>query len=158
MYSSEQIANKFIELGLSQDNPLTPMQIQKLTYIAHGISLGHKNEGLLREPISAWRYGPVTPSLYQALKHYGYRPITKKVQAYEYSKPDEASEAYANEIVKAVYDSYAKYSGEVLSEFTHRHGTPWYNTYRLGESIISNNLIADYYKRLMARDPTCIGL
>ncbi|WP_288657458.1 Panacea domain-containing protein [Pantoea sp. UBA6567] len=158
MFSSEQIANKFIELALSQGSPITPMQAQKLTYIAHGISLGHRGTGLLQEPVSAWRYGPVTPSLYHALKRYRSSPITNKVPDYGYFKPDPALDVYANQVVKAVYDTYGRYSGEVLSEFTHREGTPWHQTYTSGQSIISDGVISDYYKRLMSKDPTCIGL
>ncbi|EKS1846597.1 DUF4065 domain-containing protein [Cronobacter muytjensii] len=158
MYSSEQIANKFIELGLSTGTPITPMQAQKLTYIAHGISLGHRGMGLLQEPISAWRYGPVTPSLYHSLKHFGSNPITSKVADYGFFVPDPNLEAYANQVVKVVYDTYGRYSGEVLSEFTHRQGTPWYQTYNAGLSIIPDQVINNYYKRLMAKDPSCIGL
>lgn len=158
MYSSEQIANKFIELGISNGRPITPMQAQKLTYIAHGISLGHRGVGLLQEPISAWRYGPVTPSLYHSLKHFGSNPINCKVPDNSYFMPDPSLEAYANQVVKAVYDTYGGYSGEVLSEFTHRQGTPWYQTYHAGQSIIQDSLIDSYYKRLMAQDRSCIGL
>lgn len=158
MYSSEQIANKFIELGLSQGRPITPMQAQKLTYIAHGISLGHRGMGLLQEPVSAWRYGPVTPSLYHSLKHFGSAPITSKVPDYGYFRPDPSLDAYANQVVKVVYDTYGRYSGEVLSEFTHRQGTPWHQTYTAGQSIIPDDVINNYYKRLMAKDPACIGL
>ncbi|WP_071605519.1 Panacea domain-containing protein [Dickeya dadantii] len=158
MYSSEQLANKFIELGISTGNFVTPMKAQKLTYIAHGISLGHSGAGLLDEPVCAWRYGPVLPSLYHALKHYGGGVITKAVPDSSFFIPSADIEAYTNSVVKLVYDTYGRYSGETLSEFTHRNGTPWHQTYAAGKSIIDDQLIASYYQRLMSKDPSCIGL
>jgi len=158
MYSPVQIANKFIELGVAMNNPITPMQAQKLTYIAHGISLGHRGLGLLNEPVCAWRYGPVVPSLYHCLKHNGSGTITNKVADFSSFAAAPDLEAYANQVVKSVYDTYSRYSGETLSEFTHREGTPWSQTYHADKTIIDDQLITSYYKRLMARDPTCIGL
>ncbi|WP_249648448.1 Panacea domain-containing protein [Pectobacterium carotovorum] len=159
MYSSEQLANKFIELGISTGNLITPMQAQKLTYIAHGISLGHSGIKLLDEPVCAWRYGPVIPSLYHALKHHGSEGIHRPVpdSAFFFAPPSELEE-YANNVVNLVHKTYARYSGQTLSEFTHRTGTPWQRTYAAGESIIDDQLIKDYYQRLMAKDPACIGL
>lgn len=59
MYSPVQIANKFITLGNQHHNPLTHMQLQKLTYIAHGYYLALTGKPLLNECVSAWKYGPV---------------------------------------------------------------------------------------------------
>lgn len=158
MFSPVQIANKFIELGVAMGSPITPMQAQKLTYIAHGISLGHRDMALLNEPVCAWRYGPVVPSLYHCLKHNGSAVVTNKVADFSPITQPQDIELYANQVVKLVFDTYARYSGEDLSTFTHREGTPWSKTYHAGKTIIDDHMIADYYKRLMAKDPTCIGL
>ncbi|MEN4768983.1 Panacea domain-containing protein [Duffyella gerundensis] len=156
MYSPLLIANKFIELGLANNTPITQMQAQKLTYIAHGVSLGHRGAGILSDPVCAWRYGPVMPSLYHALKHYGKTPICQPVDMTNASSSN--NDQYLNGLVRNVFDTYGKYNAETLSEFTHRSGTPWYQTYHAGNTIISDELIKNYYQRLMARDPSCIGL
>ncbi|WP_426712776.1 Panacea domain-containing protein [Cronobacter muytjensii] len=158
MYSPLQIANKFIELALANNTPITQMQAQKLAYIAHGISLGHRGTGILSDPVCAWRYGPVMPSLYHALKHYGKAPITRPIDKNNGYTLSPDHDPYINELVKNVFDTYGQFSAEMLSAFTHRVGTPWDQTYKAGNTIISDELIKNYYQRLMARDPSCIGL
>lgn len=158
MYSPIQVANKFIELAATNGTPITQMQAQKLTYIAHGISLGHRGVALLSDPVCAWRYGPVLPSLYHLLKHYGSHGITAPVSTQDFSVFGAEPDDYTNSLVRSVFETYGKYSAEQLSEFTHRTGTPWHQAMASGSTIISDHVISDYYKRLMARDPSCIGL
>ena len=59
----------------SGDTAVTPMQLLKLVYIAHGHMLGEHGMPLLDEPIQAWQYGPVVNSVYQAVRHYGSAPV-----------------------------------------------------------------------------------
>ncbi|MEN5016942.1 type II toxin-antitoxin system antitoxin SocA domain-containing protein [Erwinia sp. Eh17-17] len=158
MYNPVQIANKFIELGIANGAPITQMQAQKLTYIAQGISLGHRGQSVLTDPVCAWRYGPVVPSLYHTLKHFGSKRIVHTVNSYTSTVHPQALDGYVNQLITNVFDTYGKYSAETLSEFTHREGTPWRQTYDAGNTIIDNDLIQHYYQRLMARDPSCIGL
>lgn len=158
MYSPVQVANKFIELGVAAGAPITQMQAQKLTYIAHGISLGHRGQSLLTDPVCAWRYGPVVPSLYHMLKQFGSTRINQKVNPYTTASYPLPLDDYANQLITNAFQTYGKYSAEVLSEFTHREGTPWRLTYSAGKTIIDNDLIQNYYERLMAGDTSCIGL
>jgi uncharacterized phage-associated protein len=75
--SPESVA-KYILLKAAEDGELTtPLKLQKLVYLSYVRSLvnGFK---LFDEPIEAWPNGPVVPSLYQALKKYGYNPIDQK--------------------------------------------------------------------------------
>ena len=57
--------------------PLTPLQVIKMVYIAHGYSLAILGEPLVEEAVEAWRYGPVLPSVYYAAKRYGGDGITR---------------------------------------------------------------------------------
>lgn len=50
---------------------LTPLQVIKLTYIAHGYSLAINGEPLVDEAVEAWRHGPVVPSVYHRAKRCG---------------------------------------------------------------------------------------
>lgn len=156
MYSPIQVANRFIELALAKDAPITQMQAQKLTYIAHGVSLGHVDKPLLTDPICAWRYGPVIPALYSRLRNSGKAPILQRVPVppcagLPFTPFDEM-------LINNVYEVYGKYPAETLSNFTHRSGTPWSVTMEKNETIIPDELINKYYKGLIKRDPLCIGL
>ena len=62
------IASKFIQLGIDQGRPITPMKLQKMLYLAHGIHLAAYDRPLLKEPIEAWSYGPIIPDVYQNFK------------------------------------------------------------------------------------------
>ncbi|MCY4000360.1 MAG: DUF4065 domain-containing protein, partial [Bacteroidetes bacterium] len=54
---------------------LTPMQLIKLSYIAHGWTLGISGEPLFNDTVEAWRYGPVVPDIYHTYKEFGHSPI-----------------------------------------------------------------------------------
>ncbi|WP_072014377.1 Panacea domain-containing protein [Pectobacterium odoriferum] len=156
MYNPIQVANKFIELGIAAGKPITQMQAQKLTYIAHGVSLGHLNRPLLTDPICAWRYGPVIPSLYNVIKHNGSNPICSPINN---SIVGEAHiDPLSESLIKNVFSVYGKYNAETLSNFTHRTGTPWTQAMNSGLTIIPDNIIENYYKGLIRRDANCIGL
>ena len=74
-YEAKAIANYFLEKAKAEGNSLTPMQVQKLVYFAHGWYLGLFGEPLIKESVQAWSYGPVIPSLYQEFKRFGNQGI-----------------------------------------------------------------------------------
>ena len=71
----KQVAEYFLNLARADDKTLSPMQVLKLVYIAHGWNLGLNAQPLVNEDIEAWQYGPVIPSLYHKYKQYGSNPI-----------------------------------------------------------------------------------
>lgn len=154
MYSPIQVASRFIILGMRAGVPLTHMQLQKLTYIAHGFHLAIKGQPLLNVPVSAWRYGPVIPSLYDAFKNYGRYGITMP--------PTGCADSFdsdARMIIDGVYGAYGSNDGRTLSELTHRVGTPWSNTYdELTTTIIPDEAIKTYYLGLISKKSSCNGL
>jgi uncharacterized phage-associated protein len=68
MYRATDIAKWFTQKGIEENNPLTPMKVLKLTYIAQGIHLAFFNEALFSESCQAWRYGPVVSSVTRLLR------------------------------------------------------------------------------------------
>ncbi len=74
-YSAALIADYF----LSSKTPLTSMQVLKLVYIAHGYAMAYLDRPLIDGRIEAWRYGPVIPALYHALKGHGGDPINRLI-------------------------------------------------------------------------------
>lgn len=156
MYSPVQVANAFVVQSMQHNQALTHMQVQKLTYIAHGYYLALTGRPLLNELVSAWKYGPVIPGMYDAFKNYGNRPITSTAMSpYGVSGLDQQAES----VIGAVYKFYGNKDGIELSRLTHMPGTPWSQAYDgYNSTIISNEVIKDYYDNLLKNQQTCNGL
>lgn len=139
---AEHIFNHAKGLGYT----LTPMQLLKLVYVAHGWMLGKHGKPLFTEPVLAWQYGPVVPSVYQAVKGYGSAVIQCVSGA-----PQIAFDTDEIAIMDFVSQNYARVDGITLSSATHQPGTPWSQTWasRPQSSPISNDLIQNYYQHLM---------
>lgn len=146
MADTMTVANRFLALARERRDTLTPMQLLKLVYIAHGWMLGLYGVPLIRDEIQAWQYGPVIPRLYNAVRRYRSQPIDELIP----SRATEALQRYEESVVKQVYDIYGRMSGPALSRLTHASGTPWALTFRDGTHgiVIPNDIIEDHYQRL----------
>lgn len=147
MASSANVANRFLDLAEEHNNPLTPMQLLKLVYIAHGWMLGLYSRPLINEQVEAWQYGPVIRSLYSHLREYRGAPVTRKISTmFSRGSLDDDEKS----VIDQVYRAYSKFSGMELSRITHAKGSPWDRTYVPGSfgTIIPVDLIEDHYKRL----------
>ena len=142
------VANVLIGEARKKGNAITPLQLIKLAYIAHGFHLGFGLGRLFEEEIQAWRYGPVIPDLYQAVKKYGKRSITAAIP---YSGPDLDEKRI--ELLEKIYEAYGKYTGLFLTCLTHQEGTPWKKVYRKNEwfTPIPDDLIQAYYEDFLAK-------
>lgn len=151
MVSSITVANQFIHLAKQDGRYLTPMQILKLVYIAHGWSYGFFDEPLIDDTIEAWKYGPVIPALYQAIKKYGNKEITSAIDFPLLQRfTQETLNNEQQKVVNFVYKKYGKLSGIELSMLTHQDNTPWsvvFNPYSWGGRI-SDSTIHTHYKEL----------
>jgi uncharacterized phage-associated protein len=149
-YSSLTIANYFVE---KSNGSKTPMQLNKLTYIAHGWNLAINNKPLIAEPVEAWKYGPVISVLYHTFKVYGNLPVP-------YVKTEEAKCITDDDraLLDKVFSVYDKYDAIQLSTLAHMVGTPWHITwYGKGRNgIIPNDLIKQHYvnKAIASADAT----
>lgn len=142
---SSQVVAEHI-LWLRRDLETTPMHVLKLVYICHGWVLGLTDRPLVDEPVEAWRYGPVVPSVYHRYKSFGGDPVT--------TAPIDRSDRLDDrqrEIMEVVEEVYRDYSALELSSLTHQTDTPWDTVRRrhgIG-AIIPNELIRNYYLELM---------
>ena len=147
---SISVANYILDKARESKNTLTPMQILKLVYLSHGWMLGLYHRPLIKEPVEAWRYGPVIPELYQAVKKFGSKPVEKL--------PEYVREEFDNEekdVMGQTLEVYGSLSGLQLSSLTHLKGTPWHKTWTSHawySAEISNDLIEDYYSELADQD------
>lgn len=142
------VANVLIGEARKKGNSITPLQLIKLAYIAHGFHLGFGHGRLFEEEIQAWRYGPVIPDLYQAVKKYKNSSITAAIP---YDGPDLDEQRI--ELLEKVYEAYGKYTGSFLTCLTHQDGTPWKQVYNENERFtpIPDDLIKAYYEDFLAR-------
>ena len=160
LVSAKTVANEFLRLAREEGSTVTNMKLQKLVYIAEGWYLALYDLPLYREDTVAWKYGPVIPELYEALRMYGSGEVTEAIpyaalqtyglgaeteamlhaalRKYESGEktaaiPLEAEEALTDRMkahIKEVWEAYKKLSGLELSAMTHREGTPWAQTTR----------------------------
>lgn len=149
-YDPITVANRFIELAAQSGKSLTSMQLNKLTYVAHGFYLAFHKQPLIDEAVQAWKYGPVIPSLYRRLKSFGANGIPEPIKpkfwenAEDLSGPDKA-------LIDAVFSKYGHLTGGQLSSITHKKGTPWERTFEpdVMGSAISDALIGQHYADIL---------
>lgn len=156
VYSSSAIANSFLDLAAKDQQHLEPMKLQKLVYIAHGWHLGH-GQPLCREPVEAWRWGPVFKELYHAVKKWGMDPIKERLNERTVrngrlvlvKRPTVKDHGFSERIVSETWLKYGRrYTGPQLSALTHQRGSPWHQVYDgKRNTIIPNALIAAYYRK-----------
>ena len=140
------VANVMIEKGLKDGNPLTPLQIIKLTYLCQAWMLGMFGKRMFTQDIEAWQYGPVIADVYQRVKNNGGLPVRKPIRA--------SSESFNEDeqhILDQVYKVYGGWTGFKLSQLTHVLGSPWFETKQENpferNAVIPEHLIREYYAR-----------
>ncbi len=138
-------AKYILQRQQAKGDAVTPMQLIKLAYIAHGYMLGTHGRPLLNEYVEAWQYGPVVPTVYHAVKGFRSAPVKDVAGELSLLSDDEKS------VLDVVADTYAKYDGVTLSAATHKLGTPWQITWeKWGKSSpISNDLIENFYAEIL---------
>ena len=145
-HTAMAVADKIIRLSLEDETPVTPMQIQKLTYFCHAWMLGLGYGPLFQDAVESWQYGPVIRALYHSLKGYGADRITQPYleQPAEFSEVEER-------VIRVIWQQYGHLSGVQLSRMTHASGSPWDQTYQKEKrsQIIHNHMIRDYYAALI---------
>lgn len=142
------VARRLLDKAHERGQSLTPMQLIKLVYLAHGWMLGLHSRPLIEEPIEAWQYGPVVRSVYDKVKQYRSGPV-EHVSTSKDGRLDDLEE----DLLDQVLEVYGDTNGMLLSTITHQPGTPWHMTWHENgkNAPISNDLIgahfADLYKR-----------
>jgi len=146
MHDSRTVANRFLELARLDKLPISPMKLLKLVYIAHGWNLGLYGRPLIKDRVEAWKYGPVIPKLYNAVRDFKSSPVDKPLSA----PWNEKLSTNEIDLVNQVYDRYGKKSALDLSTLTHQAGSPWEYMYDPEEfgTLIPMDLIQSYYERL----------
>lgn len=136
----------------------TPMQVLKLTYIAHGYTLAITGKPLFGDRIEAWKYGPVIPTLYNAIKEFGRSPIPRLYSCRTpvtspdlKTRMDELGRMIGEpnrSIIDAVLKIYGSFAGFQLSNITHMEDTPWKTHNKPGKRHVKipDGTIKEYYE------------
>lgn len=145
-HDARAIANELIRHGVEAKLPCDPLQVIKLTYLCHGWMLGLYHRPMSTQSVLAWRYGPVIPVVYGAVKHYGRNLIRTPLQGW-----NEEFEYLEDDLIKQVFDVYGEFSGIDLSMMTHTKGTPWYQVWhREGRNAtIPDRLIEEHFVAML---------
>lgn len=166
---SRAVFNYIFEKSEREGVFLSPMKAIKLVYFCHAWYLGFESEPLLDEPIEAWKYGAVIPSLYQDLKIYGageikypileeqekhyidiYLNNDKVIRKAKKTPTNDLTER-ERKVIDMVWNGYKSLSASQLSGIMHQDGTPWSQVWKNGtclrNSIIPNEMIEEYYQQ-----------
>ena len=136
------------------------MQLIKLVYFAHGWHLAFYDQGLIRERVEAWEYGPVIPSLYHIFKRFGTSEITQD-DYYLSDRGIDLGDTRTLAFLNKAWEQYGHLSGGQLSALTHIKEAPWnIVTTRKKEEMgfipnhleIPNREIKKYFLNLRARN------
>lgn len=126
-YKAIDIANKLLLVAArnsdieGQGELMSNMKLQKMLYYQQGFHLAFFGEPLFDDPIEAWMYGPVVPSVYEHFKKYGSQGIPPETEEDIALKPEEQA------LFDEVYNVYAAYSAVGLMNLTHSE-SPWAST------------------------------
>lgn len=143
MATAEMTAKFFIDVTNGrEDDSITNLKLNKLLYYAQGAHLARTGKPLFPDPIEAWVYGPVVPSIYRKYKGCGnsFIPSIKKDRV--------KTEDFTSEELDTLLDverEFGRYTGNALVSMTHEQGTPWSESYTGGRSVIPQELIRDYF-------------
>lgn len=157
MYPAMIIADYIISKG---GGKLTPLQVIKLVYIAHGYTHGLLGGPLIREPVEAWKFGPVVPVVYHALKHYGGDPVPELYYCETKlgsSDMDDRRKLFGKvirpihrQIINKVVEEYGYLTAKELMDTTHEPDTPWSKYYEKDtlNVIIPETAIKEHYQQI----------
>ncbi|MYB47332.1 MAG: DUF4065 domain-containing protein [Cenarchaeum sp. SB0662_bin_33] len=141
---------------------LTPLHVLKLTYMSHGYTWGIVGHKLISDKVEAWKYGPVIPTVYEALSKYGSRevdalhycgtPISSEDNVQK--RVEELGSRFSEkekEVIDCVVDVYKDWTAGQLITLMHREGTPWSQYYVKGgvNIIIPDSVTKTYYEELV---------
>jgi len=144
-FPSGAVASRFLRLAAQEGKPITPMQLQKLVYFAHGWYCGITGERLVHEDIEAWEFGPVIRNLYRKYKKFGSDPIEE--QDHEDKRIGENT--FPSSLIESIWRKYRDFDGPQLSSLTHKSG-PWKATREANPgsrcAVIKTGLIVSHFR------------
>ncbi len=140
---------------------LTPLHVLKLTYMSHGYTWGIVGHKLISDKVEAWKYGPVIPTVYEALYKYGSRmvdtlhycgtPVSSTDVKGRVKELGSRFSTKEKEVIDCVVDVYKNWTSGQLITLMHKEGTPWSQHYVEGKVnvVIPDSTTRAYYEELV---------
>lgn len=140
--------------------PSSHLKLQKLLYYMYAEFLLKTGKKLFKEPIVAFKYGPVVEDIFSKYKVHGKSLIDYQEDANIKLLTDDlvvtpsfmkvlSSEhgLEAIECITSVLIKYGKYAPFRLVDKTHQEGGPWQRAYEPGQNcVITDELITQYHQ------------
>jgi uncharacterized phage-associated protein len=131
---------------LRETGPIDHMKLEKLLYFAQAWHLAWYDEPLFREPVEAWKWGPMVEEVWQRYKVFGRDPIPAPV----IGDPD-VVRGRAADLVAVIADTYGRMASPQLSDLTHEDPlwqAAWQNRTAedRGRQQIRAAALRDYYR------------
>lgn len=122
MYSPIDISEYIIKKSMISNQTMNQLKLQKLLYYIQANFLVKEDRRIFKEPIVAWRFGPVVERVYRKYSKYGSMNLYPDMR-HEYTNLDEKDRVLVDEIL----DKYSDVSAWDLVEQTHKED-PWIST------------------------------
>ncbi len=140
------VARFLLREAMDRSFTVTHMKLQKMVYLAHAWMLALHGIPLVQGRLEAWRYGPVFPQLYHALKAKGAEPLTLA----DVPECDATFDEDETNLMVWAVERYGPLSAARLSRLTHAQSSPWEFTRRQGRNReIPAESIRGYYRLLL---------
>lgn len=127
---------------------ISNMSLQKLLFIANGLYTAKEGEPLISEPVEVWQYGPVINSVYHEFKGCGNSDIQTMPLLYSLT-PNKELDKTAEQAIDFALKVAENLNAIQLSNWSHQPESPWTKAKENGETVISKELLKDYFKKFI---------
>lgn len=129
-YDPRGVANLMLNEAQRLEIDVTNLALQKLLYFAHGLFLINHKRPLVSGYFEAWEHGPVHPTVYQAFKEAGGRPITFRATSQNILTGHSHTIPLPVEIpvrllIQHILGSFGRLSPGRLVDISHAKAAPW---------------------------------
>ncbi|WP_088005585.1 Panacea domain-containing protein [Indiicoccus explosivorum] len=139
-------------------SPMSPLKLQKILYLSYEKLLKATGVPMFKDPIYAWKHGPVVESVYDAFKSYGSHLIPYEeddsiiMNSADMTISPSFMRIFSSEhgpltikMIHSVIEEYGSLSAWDLVELTHEPGKPWAKVYKPGANkLITDDIISAY--------------
>ena len=138
MYNVLDITEYIIKYCNEKNRTISNLKLQKLLYFVQAEFLVNKGKPCFSDPIEAWDFGPVVPTVYHKYLVYGSAsiPYVEDNNLIIFSKNDK-------QLMNSVLDEASNYSAAYLTKLT-LNQLPWtetYNSYKHNLIVTENILV-----------------
>lgn len=146
----EDVALYVLQLLSRDEDEVSAMKLQKICFYVQSWYIAKNNSPLFKHDFQAWKYGPVSPTLYE---YHAKKATVSLIDTDIQGNIQNISEG-DKEFIKAVVSIYGRFTGLQLSDLSHSQD-PWKNARRgIPEGGPSNNEITidsirDYFSKFL---------